>query len=77
MWRSAGSTLGPLLFLLYINDRPNVSKLIKFRLFADDTNIFYSHKDPSVIENVINTELIHVLDYCAINKLTINFRKTN
>ena len=72
-----GSTLGPLLFLLYINDLPNTSQLLNFRLFADDTNIFYSNKDPSVIENVINTELIHVLDYCAVNKLTINFSKTH
>ena len=40
-----GSILGPLLFLLYINDLCNVSKVVDFILFADDTNIFFSHKD--------------------------------
>ena len=37
-----GSTLGPLLFLLYINDFPRSSKKLTFRIFADDTNMFYS-----------------------------------
>ena len=38
-----GSILGPLLFLLYINDIQNCSKIVSIILFADDTNIFYSH----------------------------------
>jgi hypothetical protein len=37
-----GSILGPILFLLYINDIEHSSKLLSFILFADDTNIFYS-----------------------------------
>ena len=72
-----GSTLGPLLFLLYINDLPNSSQKLLFRIFADDTNIFYSSKDLNELETVVNNELVYVLEYCAVNKLSINFKKTN
>jgi hypothetical protein len=40
-----GSILGSLLFLIYINDIIHVSKILDFILFADDTNIFFSHKN--------------------------------
>ena len=71
-----GSTLGPLLFLLYINDIICSSKL-DFRLFADDTNIFYSSKDIKDLETVMNNELKNIFRYCATNKLSINLKKTN
>ena len=72
-----GSTLGPLLFLLYINDLSNSSKKLIFKIFADDTNIFYSSNNPEELERVVNEELSNVLKYCAANKLSINFKKTN
>ena len=72
-----GSTLGPLLFLLYINDLPNCSKKLLFRIFADDTNIFYSSNNINELEKTINDELKHILKYCNENKLSINFKKTN
>ena len=71
-----GSTLGPLLFLLYINDLPNCSDKLLFRLFADDTNIFYSSSSAQDLETVMNQELTKVLEYCAANKFSINFKNT-
>ncbi len=72
-----GSTLGPLLFILYVNDMPNCSKKLSFRIFADDTNIFYSSPSIDEIERVMNEEFNHILQYCIINKLSINYKKTN
>ena len=40
-----GFVLGPLLFLIYINDLPNVSKVLSFYVFADDTDIFYNSSE--------------------------------
>ena len=53
-----GSILGPLLSLLYINDLCNVSKVVDFILFADDTNIFFSHKDFNLLPGILNSEML-------------------
>ena len=52
-----GSVLGPLLFLIYINDLCNVSNALDLLLFADDTSIFFSHKDPNILSTIVNNEL--------------------
>ena len=52
-----GSSLGPLLFLLYINDLPNCSSELTFRSFADDTNIFASTKNLNFLNQLMNSEL--------------------
>jgi hypothetical protein len=54
-----GSILGPLLFLLYINDIQNCSKIISIILFADDTNIFYSHTSLKKLNEIIQEEIMH------------------
>ena len=72
-----GSTLGPLLFLLYINDLPNCSSKLSFRIFADDANMFYTSNNLHNLEFVMNDELKSEVKYCAINKLSTNFLKTN
>ena len=56
----------------YINDMCDVSKVLDFILFADDTNIFFSHKNVDVIEKTLNEELPNLTDWCQANKLSIN-----
>ena len=72
-----GSVLGPLLFLLYINDFSNCSKILDIHLFADDSNLFLSDKNLINIERVINCELVKVKDWLNANKLTLNVSKSN
>ena len=71
-----GSILGPLLFLIYINDIINSSQLLKFILFADDTNIFYSGKCINSLVNTLNNELAKVSLWFKSNKLSLNIDKT-
>ena len=70
-----GSTLGPLLFLLYFNDLPNCSKKLSFRIFADDTNMFFTSDNLLHLESVMKEDLNSVFKYCNINKLSINYSK--
>ena len=52
-----GSVLGPLLFLIYINNLPNVSKYLSFFLFADDINVYFKHHDLIQLQKIMNREL--------------------
>ena len=72
-----GSVLGPLLFLLYINDLANVSDVIRFILFADDSNIFFHSKNPDDLIDLANAEIPKILRWLATNKLTLNVSKTH
>ena len=72
-----GSVLGPLLFLIYVNDIYQSSNKFSFHLFADDTNLIYSDKNPKTLESVVNEELLKVYDWLNANKLTLNIKKSN
>jgi len=72
-----GSILGPLLFLLYINDLSTVTKLLTFIMFADDTNIFISGKNLNNLTYIVNTELGTISTWFSANLLSLNVKKTN
>ncbi len=71
-----GSILGPLLFLIYINDLPNTSECLNFRLFADDTKIYLSNSSLINIQETISSELPKVTNWLHANKLSLNVKKT-
>ena len=72
-----GSLLGPLLFILYINDFQYSSDVLSFNLFADDSSIFFSHKDAQVLVQTVNSELRNITSWIHANKLSLNLTKTN
>ncbi|XP_057302725.1 uncharacterized protein LOC130636892 [Hydractinia symbiolongicarpus] len=71
-----GSILGPLLFLIYINNLLNSFKMLRFILFADDTNLFYSHTNIVDLFKTANQELAHINEWFKANKLSLNISKT-
>ena len=72
-----GSVLGPLLFLIYINDFHLCSNLLQFHLFADDANLFYKNKNIDILEENINVELRNIYDWLCVNELSLNIEKAN
>ena len=72
-----GSVLGPLLFLIYVNDIANLSPLGSIRLFADDTNIFIEHENIEQLRIDAQSVLEYIYKWFGDNRLTVNTSKSN
>lgn len=72
-----GSLLGPLFFLICINDIYLSVPQVKCHLFADDICIFHSNKNLLTLEHELNTSLKNVTNWLKVNKLTLNVKKYN
>ena len=71
-----GSTLGPLLFSLYINDKP-IHTTFHVTLFADDTVLLMRNKNINKLQELVNHELRIINDWIKYNRLLLNYTKTN
>ena len=72
-----GSILGPLLFLIYMNDIYNATSSFQFILFADDTSVFMSDNNLYNLCTRFNYELDKLSKWLSVNKLVLNTKKTN
>ena len=70
-----GSILGPLLFLIFVNDLYNVSEKLFFVLFADDSNLLLSGPNVNDLCDQMNAELVNVVNWFKMNKLCLNEKK--
>ena len=71
-----GTILGPLLFLIYINDLPNCLSHSRARMYADDTHLTYASNDIDGIDHHFNEDLAKVSEWLVANRLTLNQSKT-
>ena len=73
-----GSILGPLLFIIYLNDIPLATKFLTPVLYADDTTLFatFNNDNFRTINHEINNELKHISEWLKLNKLSLNTEKT-
>ena len=73
-----GSTLGPLLFILYVNDLYHIKHVfnVKLKMYADDTVIYAHGNSVSEVKKNLQLCLDYVYDWCILNRLYMNMKKT-
>ena len=69
------SILGPLLFLLYVDDLKNASSVLDPIMFADDTNFFYTHSNTQKLFSTMNEELASINQWFTSSKVSLNAKK--
>ena len=72
-----GSVLGPLLFIICINDLPEHVPKSKVVLYADDTALFFANKESNTIQSVMQNDLTHLSNWFTTNGLVVNGKKSN
>ena len=70
-----GSILGPLLFIIYVNDLPSCKIVSNMTIYADDTVLYYSSNDANKLEETLNADLVTVSGWFRDNLLTLNGSK--
>ena len=71
-----GSILGPLLFLIYINDLISIFEYSKCLLYADNTTLFYNHNNLETLCTRLSADMDIIYNWFTANKLIVNERKT-
>ena len=71
-----GYVLGPLLFLIYINDLHKAIRYCKVHHFADDTNLFHTNKSVKNLNKLVNHDMKQLNNWLSANKISLNVEKT-
>ena len=72
-----GSILGPLIFILYLNDPPGSLRCTACILFADDTTIYVFGKNTTELYKLVNQDIASLAEWFKVNKLSLNISKTH